>query len=129
MNKAGVDREDIATIKIAPQQLADLTKLVDSGKLNKGTATTVLEAMWATGDDPVKIVEAKGLAQVSDEGVIADAIAKVLAENVDTVQGYLSGKDKLFGALMGKAMGELKGKGNPQTVKEILTKQIEALKE
>jgi Asp-tRNA(Asn)/Glu-tRNA(Gln) amidotransferase B subunit len=42
------------------------------------------------------------------------------------VQGYLGGKDKLFGALMGKAMAELKGKGNPAVVKDVLTRLLEA---
>ncbi len=66
------------------------------------------------------------MAQVSDEAAIESAVAGVLADNAAMVQQYLDGKDKLFGALMGKAMGSLKGKGNPAVVKDVLTRLLEA---
>jgi aspartyl-tRNA(Asn)/glutamyl-tRNA(Gln) amidotransferase subunit B len=126
MNKAGVERENIEHTKISPQQFAALVKLVDDGTLNKGTGMTVLSEMWETGETPEKIVSEKGLAQVSDTSVIEQAIAQVLDENAGMVQEYLGGKEKLFGALMGNAMKALKGQGNPQVVKELLTRLIEA---
>jgi aspartyl-tRNA(Asn)/glutamyl-tRNA(Gln) amidotransferase subunit B len=125
MNKAGVEREDIGSIKIKPAQLAALLKLVDDGALNKGTATTVLGEMWETGADPAVIVAEKGLGQVSDTGAISTAVAKVLSENEKMVSDYLGGKDKLFGALMGMSMKELKGQGNPQLITDILKQELD----
>jgi aspartyl-tRNA(Asn)/glutamyl-tRNA(Gln) amidotransferase subunit B len=125
LNKDGIEREDIASARVSAEQLAALTKLVDNGTLNKGTATTVLEDMWATGADPEQIVNTKGLAQVSDESVIADAVVKVLQDHAAMVQEYLSGKDKLFSALMGACMKALKGKGDPKVVTEMLRKHLE----
>jgi len=124
MNRDGIERENIGTIKITPVQFAALTKLVDGGTINKGTATTVLGEMWETGADPIKIVEEKGLAQVSDTNAISAAVAKVLDENAKMVADYLSGKDKLFGALMGMCMKALKGQGNPQFVTDILKQEL-----
>jgi aspartyl-tRNA(Asn)/glutamyl-tRNA(Gln) amidotransferase subunit B len=98
--------------------------LVEDGTLNKGTATSVLDDMWATGADPAAIVAEKGLAQVSDSGVIKTTIQEVLAQNDAMVQRYLGGEEKLFGALMGQAMKALKGQGNPQVVKEALQKVL-----
>ncbi|MFN8374105.1 MAG: hypothetical protein U0694_14660 [Anaerolineae bacterium] len=128
MNKAGFERESIAEIKVTPQQLAALTKLVDSGTINKGTGVTVLEAMWETGDAPDKVVADKGLAQVSDKGAIESVIADVLRENGDMVRDYLGGKDKLFMALVGMVMKAMKGKGNAQIVRDVLTAQLEAMR-
>jgi aspartyl-tRNA(Asn)/glutamyl-tRNA(Gln) amidotransferase subunit B len=128
MNNNEVSREDIEHTQIPAARFAELVKLVDSGAINKGTAATVLTEMWETGSDPAKIVQDKGLAQVSDTSVISETIAKVLAENDKMVQEYLSGKDKLFGALMGMCMKALKGQGNPQVVTEILKQQIEGRK-
>jgi aspartyl-tRNA(Asn)/glutamyl-tRNA(Gln) amidotransferase subunit B len=129
MNNNEVSREDIEHTKIPAVRFAELVKLVDSGTINKGTAATVLAEMWEIGGDPAKIVHEKGLAQVSDTSVINETIAKVLAENDKMVQEYLSGKDKLFGALMGMCMKALKGQGNPQVVTEILKQQIETKKQ
>jgi aspartyl-tRNA(Asn)/glutamyl-tRNA(Gln) amidotransferase subunit B len=125
MNKEGVERENIGAIKVRPAQMAALTKLVEDGTLNKGTATTVLGEMWETGADPAAIVQQKGLGQVSDTGAISAAIAKVLVENDKMVGDYLGGKDKLFGALMGMCMKELKGQGNPQLVTDLLKQELE----
>jgi aspartyl-tRNA(Asn)/glutamyl-tRNA(Gln) amidotransferase subunit B len=128
MNRDSVDREAIDSIKITPAQFAALTKLVDSGVLNKGTGTTVLTKMWETGKDPAKIVEEEGLAQVSDTGAISAAVAAVLAGNDKMVQDYLGGRDKLFGALMGMAMKQLGGKGDPKVVTDVLKQALEAKK-
>jgi aspartyl-tRNA(Asn)/glutamyl-tRNA(Gln) amidotransferase subunit B len=124
MNANEISREDIDHIQITPQQFGALVRLVEDGTLNKGTATSVLDDMWATGADPAAIVAEKGLAQVSDSGVIKTTIQEVLAQNDAMVQRYLGGEEKLFGALMGQAMKALKGQGNPQVVKEALQKVL-----
>ncbi len=124
MNANEVSREDIDHIKITPAQFGALVKLVSDGTLNKGTATTVLEAMWASGDDPAQIVDEKGLAQVSDSSLIETTIQDVLARNEAMVQRYRGGEEKLFGALMGQSMKALKGQGNPQVVRETLQKLL-----
>lgn len=128
MNAHNVSREEIESIRIAPAQFAALCALVDAGTLNKGTAQKVLEMMWASGDDPAAIVEREGLAQVSDADLIGATIDSVLAANADMVQGYLAGKDKLFGALMGQSMRALGGKGDPQVVTELLRARLDAMK-
>ncbi len=128
MNANNLSREEIEQTKISAKQFAELVVLVDSGKLNKGSATTVLNAMWDSGASAAKIVEEQGLAQVSDSGVIGTTIAQVLADNASMVESYLGGNEKILGALMGKAMGALKGKGDPQVVRQLLQEQIETLK-
>ncbi len=126
MNSSGVSREDIDQIQITPAQFGDLVKLVSDGTLNKGTAATVLEAMWDSGADPSAIVEERGLAQVSDSGLIDSTVQQVLADNAAMVQRYLDGEDKLFGALMGQCMKALKGQGNPAVVREALQAALSA---
>jgi aspartyl-tRNA(Asn)/glutamyl-tRNA(Gln) amidotransferase subunit B len=125
MNKDGVERENIASIKVQPSQFAALVKLVDGGTINKGTAATVLAEMWGTGADPDKIVAEKGLAQVSDTGAITAVVVKVLDDNAPMVARYFAGEEKLFGALMGQAMKSLKGQGNPGVVTEALKTELE----
>ena len=53
--------------------------------------------MIETGDEAAKIVEDKGLKQVSDSGAIEKIIDKVIAENQPSVEQYKAGKDRLFG--------------------------------
>jgi aspartyl-tRNA(Asn)/glutamyl-tRNA(Gln) amidotransferase subunit B len=126
-NQEGVDREAVAE-RVPSAYMASLVKMVDDGLINKNTGQTVLSEMWATGADPKRIVEERGLAQVSDTSVIDAAIAQVLSDNANLVQEYLSGKDKVFGPLVGKVMGATGGKANPALVRELLTKALEAIK-
>ncbi len=125
VNRDGVERENVAD-RVSAADMADFVKLVDGGMINKATGVEVLTEMWEKGSAPAGIVESKGLAQVSDEAAVEAAVAQVLADNEAWVQDYLGGKDKLLGALMGKAMGAMQGKGNPAVVKDVLTRLIEA---
>jgi aspartyl-tRNA(Asn)/glutamyl-tRNA(Gln) amidotransferase subunit B len=129
LNNSSVEREDIGSIQIKPGQFGALVKLVDSGVINKSTATTVLGEMWESGDDPAKIVAAKGLAQISDTGLIDETIARMMAEHESWVLDYLGGKDKLFGPMIGKVMGMLGGKGDPKVVRERLQSTLDARKQ
>jgi len=127
-NKEGVDRETVAETNVPAKHLGELVKLVSEGKLNKGSAEKALAAMWETGDDPNTVVEREGLGQIQDEAVIAEKIDAVLSKESKMVNQYLDGKDKLFGALMGKSMGALQGRGDPQVVTKILQEKLDAMK-
>jgi len=125
MNADGLDRADVGGIRVTPQALADLTKLVAAGTLNSTTAKKVLDALYHEGGVPAEIVRARGLAQVTDEAPIRAAIARVLAANPAEVQAYLAGSEKVIKFLMGLAMRELRGQGQPQTVQRLLAEALE----
>lgn len=126
-NRDGLEREDIPT-RISAENLARLARLVDAGTINKNTAATLVVEMWDTGGDPERIVQEKGMAQVSDTAEVSAAVDEALAAAGDLVARYAAGEDKLFGPIMGKVMGALKGRGNPQVVKELLAQKLEALR-
>ncbi len=126
MNKAGVEREALAEGKIPAANLAELVSMVGSGAINNNTAVSVLATMWESGDKASVIVEREGLAQVSDTSAIATVVDQVIAENPDLVQKYLDGNEKMFQALFGPVMKAMKGKGNPQTIREILQQRLES---
>ncbi len=73
---------------------------------------------------PKAYVEAKGLAQVSDSGVIDQAVDKVIATNPAEVEAYKGGKTKLLSFFMGQVMCETKGKANPGMVSGLLKKKL-----
>jgi aspartyl-tRNA(Asn)/glutamyl-tRNA(Gln) amidotransferase subunit B len=115
----------LETLKFTPAQLAALLKLVDAATINSNTAKDVFAEMVATGEDPQKVVERKGLAQVSDTGAIAAAVDKVIAANPGELEKYRSGKKNVIGFFVGQVMKEMKGKGNPALVNEVLKAKLE----
>ncbi len=126
MNAEGLGRDQIGSIRVRPQAVADLLKLVEGGTINHNTAKKVLDILYAEGGDPARVVAERGLAQVTDEGPIRAAVEKVLGENAEQVAQYLAGQEKLGKWLMGQVMRELRGKGEPQTVQRLLEEALEA---
>ena len=57
-----------------------------------------------TKKDPDKIIEEKGLKQVTDINQIENIVQEVIDENQKMVEQYSSGKDKLLGFFVGQAM-------------------------
>lgn len=120
-------KEESKTIEespVAPEKLAALLNLIGNGQISGRIAKEVFQDMWQTGKDPAKIVEEKGLVQISDTGELEAMADKVLADNPQMVEQYKSGKDKLFGFFVGQIMKATGGKANPAVVNEILKKKL-----
>ncbi len=121
LNRLGKSIEDSP---VSPTQAAALLGLVKDGTLSGSLSKQVFEIMLETGDDPMKIVEEKGLKQTSDTGAIEAVIADILAANADKVEQYRGGKEALFGFFVGQTMKAMAGKANPQVVNELLKKAL-----
>ncbi|QXM26168.1 Asp-tRNA(Asn)/Glu-tRNA(Gln) amidotransferase subunit GatB [Elioraea tepida] len=114
----------IETSPVSAEALGRLLDLIADSTINGRIAKEVFEAMVETGEDPVAIVDARGLRQVTDPGAIEAAVAEVLARNQDKVAEYRAGKEKLFGYFVGQVMKVMQGKGNPALVNEVLKKSL-----
>ncbi len=110
--------------KVSSENMAELVKLIDSGKISGSAAKQVFKVMFEKGGEPDNIVEELGLVQVSDEGAIETAVDKVIAENEKAVTDFKAGEQKSFGFLVGQVMKEMQGKANPQVVNELLKKKL-----
>ncbi len=110
--------------KLTPQKLADVLKLVDQGTVGGPGAKQLFDEVFRTGADPAEVVKQRGLAQVSDEGLIEAAVDKVLAASQAEVEKHRSGKKNLMGFFVGQVMKEMKGKGNPGVVNALLKKKL-----
>ena len=109
---------------LKPEHLAAVIKLVDAGTINNATGKSLLAKVQETGKAPAQIVEAEGLAQVSDDSALQQVIDKLLADHPDEVASYRGGKEGLFGWFMGQMMRETKGKADPKLSRELLQKAL-----
>jgi aspartyl-tRNA(Asn)/glutamyl-tRNA(Gln) amidotransferase subunit B len=109
---------------ISATDLAQLLKLVDDGTISGKIAKSVFEEMARSGQSARRIVEEKGLAQISDSGAIEDVVARILAANPTEVEAYQNGKAKLLGFFVGQVMKETRGQANPKLVNDILKRYL-----
>ena len=107
-------------LQLTPAYLAEVIKLVDSGAVNTNTGKSLLEKVQSSGHSPAEIVQAEGLAQVSDSVAIHKAVSEVLAEAPEQVAAYKSGKTNLIGWFTGQVMKKTGGKADPRLVRAAL---------
>jgi aspartyl-tRNA(Asn)/glutamyl-tRNA(Gln) amidotransferase subunit B len=88
-------------------------------------AKDVFEIMFETGDDPEKIVEERGMKQVTDTGAIEAAVDEAIANGAKQVEQYRGGNEKILGWFVGQVMKATQGKANPQTVNQILRQKLD----
>jgi aspartyl-tRNA(Asn)/glutamyl-tRNA(Gln) amidotransferase subunit B len=125
LQKEGGDEEGTGRVPPA-EHLAELLRLIDRGTVSGTAAKQVFEEMYRTGRAPTAVVEALGLAQVSDADELGDVVAQVIAANPQPVADYRNGKTPALGRLVGQVMKATRGRANPGLVNELLRKQLDA---
>ncbi|SEF84092.1 aspartyl/glutamyl-tRNA(Asn/Gln) amidotransferase subunit B [Caloramator fervidus] len=115
---------EITDVKFTSRQLVKLIELVEKGTISNTIAKKVFAEMFETGKDPEKIVEEKGLVQITDENAIREIVNKVLDENPQSVADFKNGKTKAVGFIIGQVMKASKGKANPQIVNKLVEEEL-----
>ncbi len=121
MNEKGAD---FSAVKITPEQLAHLVDLIADGKIMSRQAKDILRKMFEEGADPEEILNNEGLHTVSDSNELEAAVRAVIGENPAAVSDYKKGKTASMQFLIGKSMEKLKGRGNPEVLRELLLGQL-----
>ena len=115
---------DIGGSPVSAAHLGKLVDLIGDGTVSNRLAKDVFEIMFDTGDDPEKIVEERGMKQVTDTGAIEAAVDAAIANGAAQVEQFRAGNEKVLGWFVGQVMQATQGKANPQVVNEILRKKI-----
>ena len=113
-----------ASSLMTAEDLAELLKTVESGKINNNQAKEVMVEMFASGKPAAEVIAEKGFEQISDESAIEKIVHDVIAANEANVSAYRGGNEKLFGFFVGQIMKASGGKANPKIVNEILKRKL-----
>lgn len=109
---------------VSAENLGKLVDLISKDVINGKTAKDVFAIMADTGDNPEKIVEEKGLKQVTDTGAIEAIVDEVIDSAPDNVAAYQGGKVGLFGWFVGQVLKKSQGKANPAIVNQLLKQKL-----
>ena len=114
-----------ADLKLSPQYLAEIVKLVDARTINNSTGKSLLAFVQESGKSPAEIVKEKGLAQVSDASAIRKICEEIIAQNPKEVASYKGGKESLIGWFVGQVMRGMRGKADPNMARSIMLELLE----
>jgi aspartyl-tRNA(Asn)/glutamyl-tRNA(Gln) amidotransferase subunit B len=120
-NEHGVE---VAALPLTGAHLASLLGLIADGSLSTKLARQVLDGVLAGEGTPEQVVEARGLAQVSDTGELERMVDDAIAAQPDAAERVRGGNVKAIGALVGAVMKASKGQANPQLVNQLLRDRL-----
>ncbi|EKD23793.1 MAG: hypothetical protein ACD_81C00183G0004 [uncultured bacterium] len=114
MKEAGIGLD---ALKVTPFHFARVIAFVAQGKLNSRLAKDVLKEMFDTGADPDEIMNAKGLNEDISTEMLQGVIKETIEENPKAIEDYKKGQQNALQFLVGKVMGKMKGRANPEELK------------
>ena len=115
---------EISDLGVTPAQVAEVQGMVDAGTLNDKLARQVFDGLLAGEGTPAEIVEARGLAVVSDDGALSAAVDNAIAANPDVAEKIRGGKVAAAGALIGAVMKEMRGQADAGRVRELILEKL-----
>jgi aspartyl-tRNA(Asn)/glutamyl-tRNA(Gln) amidotransferase subunit B len=116
--------KEIDASPVSPASLADLVKLVESGKITGAAGKKVFATMFESGRTAEKIIAAEGLGAKVSDSAIEEAAREVIEKNPDNVAKFKSGNEGVFKFFVGQVMRATRGQADPQAVNNILRKLL-----
>jgi aspartyl-tRNA(Asn)/glutamyl-tRNA(Gln) amidotransferase subunit B len=120
LNKEG---HGIGESPVSAAQLGAILDLIAEGTISGKIAKELFEIVYTEGGDPVRIVEERGMRQVTDTGAIEAAVDEVIAANPAQVE-KAKANPKLAGWFVGQVMKATGGKANPAAVNDLVTRKL-----
>ena len=121
MNETG---KDIADTPLNANLLCKIVELIETKVISNTSGKVIFEEIMNGNTDIDKIIEDKGLRQISDDSAIEKIVNDVLAANQKSVDDYRGGKTNALGFLVGQCMKASKGQANPAKCKELVLKYL-----
>jgi aspartyl-tRNA(Asn)/glutamyl-tRNA(Gln) amidotransferase subunit B len=120
-NATGIE---LAELAITPAQVARVSALVKAGTINDKLARQVLEGVLAGEGDPDAVVAARGLAVVSDDAALTEAVDAAIAANPDIAAKIRDGKTAAVSALVGAVMKATRGRADASRARELILERL-----
>ena len=122
--RANDDGIELSALAITPAQVARVAELVAAGALNDRLARQVIDGVLEGQGTPDEVVQARGLAVVSDEGALTKAIDEAIAANPDVVAKIRDGKIAAAGVLVGAVMKATRSQADAPRVRELILSRL-----
>ena len=118
-------RKDLGDTTITVKRLVSLIAHLSDGSLSMNNIKDLIDTFLETDKSVEEIMKEKNIQKIKDDSLIKDIIARVIANNEDSVNDYKAGHDRALKYLMGQVMKESKGQVNPSLANKLLQEELE----
>ncbi len=120
MGEINLRQIPIAESSLTSEKLAYIITLCENGTLSRKISRDIMSAAFCKNIDIDRYIEENNLSQITDTNIIKSAVEKAVSDNPKAVSDYKNGKKQVFGNLVGLAMKQLNGRGNPKIVNKFV---------
>ena len=115
---------ELGEVPLAGKDLAELTTMVDEGRISARAARQVLEGVMDGEGSPSQVARARNLEQISDQAALEQVVMEVMSAHPQAVERYRSGEKRVRGFLVGQVMRATSGRADPREVNRILSARL-----
>ena len=112
-----------AGLKVRPEHIADLARLVDQDMINRATAKQILGQIVRTGEMPSELAKRMHASRIDDVSVLTQAVQSVFQMEQAAVQDARRNAN-VANFLLGKVMKITKGKADPKVALDMIQKKL-----
>ncbi|HVX03165.1 MAG TPA: Asp-tRNA(Asn)/Glu-tRNA(Gln) amidotransferase subunit GatB [Nitrososphaera sp.] len=113
----------LAGLKVGPEHIADLARLVEQNVINRATAKQILGQVVKTGEMPSQVAKKTQTSKIGDAGALMQAIDAVFAAEPSAVTDAKK-NPAAANFLLGKVMQHTRGRADPKTALELIAKKL-----
>lgn len=110
----------VSGTSLTAPRLAELLEMVGDDSLSSSAAREVLAGVMAGEGSPREVAEARDLLQVSDAGLLEEAVEREAAEHPEEWARLQAGEQKLVGFFVGRLMRRTGGKADPKLAARLI---------
>lgn len=125
LNREG---KTLSETKLSKEKFIDLTNKVSKRELTSKNVKDLLDDIMNSDKSIEELKALKNISNITDDSVIKELITKVLEENKESIDDYLSGHDRALKYLMGQVMKASKGSADPLLASNLLKEALENYK-
>jgi aspartyl-tRNA(Asn)/glutamyl-tRNA(Gln) amidotransferase subunit B len=114
----------IAEIPLKPEALAELVQLIEKGTISGKIAKEILPELLEKGGSPKKIIESKGMTQISDPAELGKIVDEIIASHPKELEKFRGGKGNMKGFFVGQIMKQTGGRADPKLTNQLVEQKL-----
>lgn len=121
--KQGKDGSALSTLKVGPEHIAELARLVEDGTLSRSTAKQILAQMTKSGQMPSVLAKQMRASKIDNAGELANVVDSVLSSEPAAVEDAKKNPNAV-NFIFGKVMKATNGRADPKAALDLIRRRL-----
>src|SRR5919109_396022 len=116
-------RDYLKNLKVKPEHIAELVKLIEGNKISRTTAKDILVKIFESGKLPTEVINSSNSYKIADEKTIMDAVQSVFDSEKSAVEDAKKNREAI-NFLLGKVMKFTNGRADAKIAIRLINSKL-----